>query len=230
MTSHTAAPAKTPTADEIGAADMRAVSAARLDAGQLASMPARSVVAASGGAVTTSREPLGEWARNTDNKHPAAEAADVPKAPRKPNTSPAKAAKPAAAARFAAVSMSTRIPEMAKWIAARPSFTFAEAAAANAPSPCSLTVMAYTLPDARLASALAELGYLMTAGGKNGYTVTAVKAPAKPDAARTPRAARPRPQAAARPGSPHRPEEPAHASVAGLPGGDAEHQVSRSWC
>ena len=63
---------------------------------------------------------------------------------------------------------------MARWIAARPSFTFAEAAAASAPSPCSPTVMAYTLPDARLGFALAELGYLMTAGGKNGYTVTAI--------------------------------------------------------
>jgi hypothetical protein len=72
--------------------------------------------------------------------------------------------------------MATRIPEMAKWIAARPSFTFAEAAAASAPSPCSLTVMATTLPDARLASALAELGYLVTAGGTNGYTVTAIMA------------------------------------------------------
>ena len=68
---------------------------------------------------------------------------------------------------------------MAKWIAARPSFTFAEAAAASAPSPCSPTVMAYTLPDARLGSALAQLGYFMTVGGKNGYTVTAIKAPAK---------------------------------------------------
>ena len=72
--------------------------------------------------------------------------------------------------------MAIRIPEMAKWIAARPSFTFAEAAAASAPSPCSPTVMAYTLPDARLASALAELGFLVTAGGKNGYTVTAIMA------------------------------------------------------
>ena len=81
------------------------------------------------------------------------------------------------------MSVTTRIPELAKWIAAQPSFTFADAAAASAPSPCSLTVMAYTLPDARLASALAELGYLMTSGGKNGYTVTAIKAPAKPNGA-----------------------------------------------
>jgi hypothetical protein len=44
--------------------------------------------------------------------------------------------------------------------------------------------MAYTLPDARLASALAELGYLVTAGGKNGYTVTPIKAQAKPTATR----------------------------------------------
>jgi hypothetical protein len=86
--------------------------------------------------------------------------------------------------------MTTRIPELANWIAAQPSFTFADAAAASAPSPCSPTVMAYTLPDPRLASALAELGYLMTAGGKNGYTVTAVKAPAKPEAARALRTAK----------------------------------------
>jgi hypothetical protein len=39
--------------------------------------------------------------------------------------------------------------------------------------------MAYTLPDARLASGLAELGYRMTAGGKNGYTVTAITAAAR---------------------------------------------------
>jgi hypothetical protein len=36
--------------------------------------------------------------------------------------------------------------------------------------------MAYTLPDARLASALTALGYVVTAGGKNGYTVTAIEA------------------------------------------------------
>src|SRR5580693_3405774 len=119
---------------------------------QLIDQPAHSVVAASGGSVTTSREPLGESAEVTNNQHGSA-----------------KVAKPAAASQFAKVSMSIRIPEMAKWIAARPSFTFAEAAAASAPSPCSLTVMANTLPDARLASALAELGYLVTAGGKNGY-------------------------------------------------------------
>jgi hypothetical protein len=84
--------------------------------------------------------------------------------------------------KFAAVTRATRVRELAKWIAARPSFTFADAASASAPSPCSLTVMAYTLPDARLASALAELGYVVTAGGKNGYTVTATGAPAKPKA------------------------------------------------
>lgn len=83
-----------------------------------------------------------------------------------------------------AVSMAIRIAELAKWIASHQSFTFAEAAAASAPSPCSPTVMAYTLPDPRLAPALAELGYLMTAGGKNGYTVTAIKAPAGPTATR----------------------------------------------
>ena len=94
----------------------------------------------------------------------------------------ANAAKPAA--KFAKVSMATRIPELAKWIAVHPSFTFADAAAASAPSPCSPTVMAYTLPDARLASALAELGYLTTAGGKNGYTVTAIRPPATPNATR----------------------------------------------
>jgi hypothetical protein len=31
---------------------------------------------------------------------------------------------------------------------------------------------------------MAPLGYLVTAGGKNGYTVTAIKAPAKPKATR----------------------------------------------
>jgi hypothetical protein len=194
MTSHAAAAARTPTADETRAADMRAVRAVRLAAGRLAGLPARSVVAASGGAVTTSREPQGEWAKSTDDQHPAAEAAKVPKATstaaRKSKTRPAKVARPAAAARFAAVSMSTRVQEMAKWIATRPSFTFAEAAAASAPSPCSLTVMSYTLTNAGLASALAELGYLLTTGGKNGYTVTAIKAPAKPEVAGAPRAAK----------------------------------------
>jgi hypothetical protein len=42
--------------------------------------------------------------------------------------------------------------------------------------------MAYTLPDARLAAALAELGYVVTAGGKNGYTVTALDPGAAPAA------------------------------------------------
>lgn len=121
--------------------------------------PARHSVAASGGSATTGREPAGQWA--------VAKYA-------------AKAARPAAM--FAKVSMTVRVPELAKWIAARPSFTFAEAAAASAPSPCSPSVMAYTLPDARLASALAELGYLATAGGKNGYTVTAINASTKPKA------------------------------------------------
>jgi hypothetical protein len=87
-----------------------------------------------------------------------------------------------AAAKFAKVRVMVRIPELAKWIAAHQSFTFAEAAAASAPSPCSPAVMAYTLSDARLASALAEVGYLATAGGKNGYTVTAITAPTKPQA------------------------------------------------
>ena len=127
--------------------------------------PARHTIAASGGSPTTSREPAGQWAAAHDAEPTAA-----------------TAAKPAA--NFAKVSKATRIPELAKWIAARPSFTFADAAAATAPSPCSPTVMAYTLPDARLAPALAELGYLMTAGGKNGYTVTAIESPAKPKATR----------------------------------------------
>ena len=118
--------------------------------------PARHTIAASGGSPTISREPPGQWAAAHD-------------------------AEPAAA-NFAKVSKATRIPALAKWIAARPSFTFADAAAASAPSPCSQTVMAYTLPDARLAPALAELGYLMTAGGKNGYTVTAIRATAEPKA------------------------------------------------
>jgi hypothetical protein len=107
----------------------------------------RTTVAASGGAVTTSRGPLGQRAAGTHAEQ---------------------------AVRFAAVSMTTRALELAKWIASRPSFTFADAAAANAPSPCSQSVMAYTLPDARLSSALADLGYRMTAGGKNGYTVTPI--------------------------------------------------------
>jgi hypothetical protein len=163
MSSHViAGTAQTQAANETSAAETRAADDAQLAAEQLASLPARSVVAASGGSVTTSREPQGQSAKPTDNQ---------------------QAAKPAAEGKFAAVSLATRIQEMARWIAARPSFTFAEAAAASAPSPCSPTVMAYTLPDARLASALAELGYLMTAGGKNGYTVTVMKAPSKPAAA-----------------------------------------------
>jgi hypothetical protein len=128
---------------------------------ELAATPARHTVAVSGGSATAGREPPGHWAVA---KHAA------------------KAARPAAT--FARVSMAVRIAELAKWIAARPSFTFAEAAAASAPSPCSPSVMAYTLPDARLASALAELGYLATAGGKNGYTVTAIRASANPNASR----------------------------------------------
>jgi hypothetical protein len=130
---------------------------------QLTAPPARTTVAASGGSLTTSREPAG-----------AATVKDAGK-----NHKPGVSGTPAAEAeKFAAVSMATRIQELAKWIAARPSFTFAEAAAASAPSPCSLTVMAYTLPDARLASALTKLGCVVTAGGKNGYTVTAIKVPA----------------------------------------------------
>jgi hypothetical protein len=150
----------------------RAVSqTARAAAAQPAPPPARSTVAASGGSPTTSREPPGQSAAATNAEHPATN--DKPAVSRK--LAAAKAAKPKA--QFAAVSKATRIPELAKWIAARPSFTFADAAAASAPSPCSLTVMAYTLPDARLTSALAELGYVVTAGGKNGYTVTAIRAP-----------------------------------------------------
>ena len=148
------------------------------DPDQLVSRPAHSVVAACGGSVTTSREPLGESAEATNNQHGSAmDAKATGTRGRRPGATAAKLARPAAAAQFAKVSTAIRIPEMAKWIAARPSFTFAEAAAANAPSPCSLTVMASTLPDARLASALAELGYRVTAGGKNGYTVTAIMAP-----------------------------------------------------
>ena len=147
---------------------------------QLIDQPAHSVVAASGGSVTTSREPLGESAEVTNNQHGSAKDAKAAITRTcRPAAAAAKVARPAAASQFAKVSMSIRIPEMAKWIAARPSFTFAEAAAASAPSPCSLTVMANTLPDATLASALAELGYLVTAGGKNGYTVTPILAPAK---------------------------------------------------
>jgi hypothetical protein len=153
--------------------------AARAPAPDLISQPAHSVVAACGGSVTTSREPLGESAEATNNQHGSAtDARATVTRTGRPRATATKVARPAAAAQFAKVSMAIRIPEMAKWIAARPSFTFAEAAAASAPSPCSLTVMANTLPDARLASALAELGYLVTAGGKNGYTVTAIMAPA----------------------------------------------------
>jgi hypothetical protein len=140
-------------------------------AAQLAAPPAHTRVAASGGSPTTSREPPGESAAAADAQHAAEN--NKPAVSRKPTG--ARAAKPTA--QFAAVSLATRIPELANWIAARPSFTFAEAAAASAPSPCSLTVMAYTLPDARLASALTALGYVVTAGGKNGYTVTAIGAP-----------------------------------------------------
>jgi hypothetical protein len=158
MTSHAAEAAAKADAANLG----------QLAPAQLASQPAHSVVAASGGSVTRSREPLGEEAKlddsYTDDSYPKA--------------IPARVARPAVAPAFAKVSMATRIPAMAKWIAARPSFTFAEAAAASAPSPCSPAVMAYTLPDARLGSALAQLGYFMTVGGKNGYTVTAIKAPA----------------------------------------------------
>ncbi len=135
-------------------ADIRPTCAADLAAEQLASLPAPSVVAACGGSVTTSREPPGERTKADDA--PGESAATAP---------------------FVRVNMAIRIPELAKWIAARPSFTFAEAGAASAPSPCSPTVMAYTLPDTRLTSALADLGYEITAGGKNGYTVTAIKAP-----------------------------------------------------
>jgi hypothetical protein len=137
-------------------------------AAQLAAPPAHTTVAASGGSPTTSREPPGQSAAATDAQHAAEN--DKPAVSRKP--AGARAAKPTA--QFASVSLATRIPELAKWISARPSFTFAEAAAASAPSPCSLTVMAYTLPDTRLASALTALGYVVTAGGKNGYTVTAI--------------------------------------------------------
>jgi hypothetical protein len=142
--------------------------AASATATQLTSSPAHTTVAASGGSPTTSREPPRQTAAATDATRAATNGNPV--VPRKPAAAKADRAR----TRFAAVSMATRIPELAKWIAARPSFTFADAAAANAPSPCSLTVMAYTLPDARLTSALAELGYVVTVGGKNGYTVTAI--------------------------------------------------------
>ena len=140
-----------------------------------ATPPAHNVVAASGGSPTTSREPSRQWAAATATDAEHAARYGKPAASRWPA---AKGGKPAAS--FAAVKMATRIPELAKWIAAVPSFTFADAAAASAPSPCSQTVMAYTLPDARLASALAALGYVMTAGGKNGYTVTPIKPPVEP--------------------------------------------------
>jgi hypothetical protein len=147
-------------------ASRAATHTAKAAAAKLAAPPAPNTVAASGGSPTISRKPPGRWAPANDAES-------------------ASSCKPAAnAGKFAAVSLATRIPELAKWIASQRSFTFADAAAARAPSPCSLTVMAYTLPDARLASALAELGYLVTAGGKNGYTVTPIKAPAKPKATR----------------------------------------------
>jgi len=135
---------------------------------QLTTSTAHTTVAASGGSPTTSREPPGQSAAAIDADHAVTNGKlAVPRNPAAANAARSRT-------RFAAVSMATRIPELAKWIAARPTFTFADAAAANAPSPCSLTVMAYTLPDARLTSALAELGYVVTAGGKNGYTVTAI--------------------------------------------------------
>lgn len=142
-------------------------------AAQLAAPLARNTVAASGGSNTTSREPPGPSAAPTNAETGTN---DKPATSRKAAAS--KAAVPTT--RFAAVGMETRTFELAKWIAARPSFTFADAAAASAPSPCSPAVMAYTLADARLASALAELGYVTTAGGKNGYTVTAVRVAAAP--------------------------------------------------
>jgi hypothetical protein len=153
----------------ISTASRAANQTANAVADQLAAAPAHTTVAASGGSPTISREPPGELAAATDAEYAAKN--DKVAVSRKP--AGARAAKPTA--QFAAVSLATRIPELAKWIAARPSFTFAEAAAASAPSPCSLAVMAYTLPDARLASALTTLGYLVTAGGKNGYTVTAIE-------------------------------------------------------
>ncbi len=130
-----------------------------------AGQPARTTVAASGGSPTTSREPPGQRAAATGARHAAN------------NGKFEDSGKPGVtkAAKFAAVRMAIRVPELAKWIVARPSFTFAEAAAARAPSPCSQTVMAYTLADPRLTSALAGLGKAITAGGKNGYTVTALK-------------------------------------------------------
>lgn len=138
-------------------------------AAQLAASPAHTTVAASGGSPTTSREPPGRWGAATGAEHPAM------KGQRAVSRKPAAAKGASPPAKFAAVNMATRIAELAKWIAARPAFTFADAAAASAPSPCSATVMAYTLPDARLTSALAELGCMVTAGGKNGYTVTEIK-------------------------------------------------------
>ncbi len=135
---------------------------------QLPAPPTHTTVAASGGSLTTSREPPGQSAALTGTGHAAMNG--KPQGSRKPGTTKAP--------KFVAVSMAIRIPEVAKWIAARPSFTFAEAAAASAPSPCSPTVMAYTLSDPRLASALAQLGYLITAGGKNGHTVTPLNVPA----------------------------------------------------
>ena len=129
--------------------DSTATPAARQTADAAAAPRAHRTVAVSGGSATAGREPPGQWAD-------------------------AKAPRPAA--QFAKVKMAVRVPELAKWIAARPSFTFAEAAAASAPSPCSPSVMAYILLDARLASALADLGYLTMAGGKNGYTVSAITA------------------------------------------------------
>lgn len=147
----------------------RASQSARSAADQLAAPPARTTVSASCGSPTTSREPLSQWT-TADAWHSARDGRAA--AVRTPGAS--RAAKTASG--FAAVGLATRIPALAQWIAGRPNFTFAEAAAAAAPSPCSLTVMAYTLPDARLAAAVAELGYVVTAGGKNGYTVTALDA------------------------------------------------------
>ncbi len=157
-------------ADRRTAAEAAAAQLAAPPSHNTARDPARNTVASSGGSPTTSREPASRWTGAGRGR-----TASIPQ------RAAATDAKPVGP--FRAVSQATRIPKLATWIAARPNFTFAEATAARAPSPCSLTVMACILPDPRLARAVAELGYAVTAGGKNGYTVTPLGNPARPTAA-----------------------------------------------
>jgi hypothetical protein len=126
--------------------------------------------------------PLGSWENETDAKTAAADgkpAPAKPKAPSKAKTPAAKKASTPKPGHFAKVTMATRIPVLAQWIAKQTTFTLKDAAAAEAPSACSPTVMGYTLPDARLTAALAELGYTMT-DDKGTWNVAALVAKPAP--------------------------------------------------